>query len=78
MVSGSYICELLLLDGMLNGVAQEMSGHQLRLQAETTLLAKSAFSTTSTPRASMTTDQGGENAAARANLGSWGRGTQGD
>lgn len=26
----------------------------------------------------MTTDQGGEKAAARANLGSWGRVTQGD
>lgn len=43
-----------------------------------TVLAKSAFSTTSTPRASTTTDQGGEKAAARANLGSWGRVTQGD
>lgn len=43
-VTGSYISELLLLDGIFNGPAQEMSGHQLSLQAETDSSCQECFS----------------------------------
>lgn len=77
MVSGSYICELLLLDGMLNGVAQEMSGHQLSLQAETDSSCQECWYQLPPPEPAGI-DQGGESAAAIANLGSRGRVTQRD
>lgn len=38
-----------LLDGMFSGVAQEMSGRELRLQAGTDSSCQSAFSSTSAP-----------------------------